>query len=195
MKSIESKYNMEDIMRKKVVIALVFCLLGTYRALNAEDVELKLNSGDGSTKFAIQDSAGTNVATIDSQGNLVLEGSATIKGGLIGHKFPTEAQNSGVSLTTDDFGKTITIDSASNQTVVLPSVTSSHIGAWVRIIKLGTGKVTVDAPAGHFIADSGDGGTIYNGASSENFATITLQLTSADRWNIAGGCGTWITTQ
>ncbi|MGM0568902.1 MAG: hypothetical protein ACQESB_06790, partial [Elusimicrobiota bacterium] len=98
-------------MRKKVIIALVFSLLYANHALRAEDAELKLNSDDGSTKFAIQDSAGTDVATIDSQGNLVLEGTATIKGaatiegGLRAAKLFTEAQNSGVSLTTDDFGK------------------------------------------------------------------------------------------
>jgi len=49
----------------------------------AEDVEVKLTSNDGSTKFAVQDSDGANVATIDSDGNLTLNGNATVEGGLI----------------------------------------------------------------------------------------------------------------
>ena len=46
----------------------------------AADVEVKLTTNDGTTKFAVQDSGAIDVAGIDSDGNMILEGSATIKG-------------------------------------------------------------------------------------------------------------------
>jgi len=69
-------------MNKKILILFtVHCLLFTY--LRAEDVEVKLPSNDGTTKFAVQDSDAENVATIDSDGNLIINGDATIKGGIL----------------------------------------------------------------------------------------------------------------
>lgn len=177
---------------KKIILSIT-CLAIT-SALYAADAELKLNSNDGTTQFEVQDSNSSPVATIDSDGNMVLESSATIKKAMRAAKYLTEAHNTGATLTTLDFGKTITVASASAQIVYLPSVDVSNKGAWFRIIKLGPGKVTIAAADSDTIADSGTGGTIYNGATSEDFATITLQLGSDTGWFIAGGCGTWITT-
>ncbi|MFC1658224.1 NosD domain-containing protein [Candidatus Omnitrophota bacterium] len=102
--------------------------------------------------------------------------------------------DSGVTLDSDDFGKTITIDSSSTQTVNLPSVGSTDIGAWYRIVKVGTGQVTIDAADSDTIADSSAGGTIYNDQTGQDYATITIQLVTETEWVIIKAHGTWITS-
>jgi len=109
-------------------------------------------------------------------------------------KYLTQANDAGITLTTADFGKTITLSSSTAQTITLPSVTVSDIGAQFTIIKLGTGQVTIQAAGGTYIADSGAGKTIYNNSAAETYATITLRLTTSTRWSILGGDGSWTTT-
>ena len=116
-----------------------------------------------------------------------------IDGTFQAYELLTEAQNSGVTLTSSDFGKTITVDNASTQTVTLPSVSSSDIGAWFRVVKLGSGQVTVDAADSDTIADSTAGGTIYNSQSGQDYATITIQLANSTEWVITKAQGTWTT--
>jgi len=105
----------------------------------------------------------------------------------------TQAADAGIALTSADLGKTITINSASAQTVTLPSVGSSDIGAQVTILKLGSGTVTVQASSGTYIADSTNGGSIYNNATSPAYASVTLRLATSTRWMLTGGDGAWIT--
>lgn len=119
---------------------------------------------------------------------LISSGTATIP------KFTVQAADGGIALTAADFGKTITVNSASAQTVTLPAVTAADIGATITIVKLGGGSVTIDAPAGAYIADSGSGGTVYNNIVSETYAVITLRLTTSTMWSIIGGNGAWTTT-
>ncbi|MFC1658225.1 NosD domain-containing protein [Candidatus Omnitrophota bacterium] len=116
-----------------------------------------------------------------------------IDGTLKAAKFPTQAADTGITLTTADFGKTITVDSTSAQTVTLPSVDSTNIGGWFRVIKLNSGTVTVDAVDSDTIADSTAGGAIANSQTDQDYATITVELASTDEWIIAGAHGTWTT--
>jgi hypothetical protein len=118
----------------------------------------------------------------------ISSGTATIP------KFTVQAADSGITLTSADFGKTITVNSASAQTVYLPSVTAADIGATVTVVKLNAGIVTIQAPSGVYISDSGSAGTIYNNTSGESYATITLRLVNDTKWIIIGGDGSWTTT-
>jgi hypothetical protein len=86
------------------------------------------------------------------------------------------------------------VDNGSAQTVNLPSVDSTHIGAWFRIVKLGAGQVTIDAADSDTIADSSAGGTIVNSESGETYATIMIELVAQDKWVIADAHGTWTST-
>jgi len=101
--------------------------------------------------------------------------------------------DAGYTLAVTDCGKTVKVNSGSAQTVNLPSVDSSHIGIWFTVIKLGAGKVTINAPDSDVIVDSGAGGTIYNEAAGETYAMITLKLVSATVWSVVGAIGTWNT--
>ena len=113
-------------------------------------------------------------------------------------KHLTQANDTGGTLTSGDFGKTITVNSASMQIFILPPVTAADIGATITMVKLGTGIVMIQAADGTQIADSGlsSAGTpkgIYNSSVTETYATITLRLTTSTIWSILGGDGTWTT--
>jgi hypothetical protein len=109
-------------------------------------------------------------------------------------RYLTQANDTGVTLVTGDFGKTVTVNSASARTVTLPSVTSADIGATLTVVKLGAGKVIIQAASSTFIADSNSGGTIFNNAVSPAYATITLRLVTSTQWMIIHGDGAWVTT-
>jgi len=60
--------------RCRFVLKIVYCLFLFFYFVafsSAEDVEVKLTTNNGNTKFAIQDSDGANVATVDSDGNAI----------------------------------------------------------------------------------------------------------------------------
>jgi len=123
----------------------------------------------------------------------VTAASATVTGAArLGHA-PVSAADAGITLTAADFGKTITVNSGSAQTVTLPAVTAADIGATVTVVKLGEGKVTVAAAASTYIEDSTSGGAIYNNAAVPAYAAITLRLVTATQWLLVGGRGAWIT--
>jgi len=109
-------------------------------------------------------------------------------------RYLVESRDGGGNLTTSDFGKTLTVNSGVAETLFLPAVAATDIGAQFTIVKLGTGQVTIIAAAGTYIADSGVGGTIYNDSTLESYACITLRLASATKWVITGGDGNWMTT-
>ena len=108
-------------------------------------------------------------------------------------KHLTQVNNTGITLTSADFGKTITVNSGTEQIFNLPVVTSVDIGAQFTFIKLNSGAVAIRAAAGTYIADSPAAGYIYNYSSTETYATITLRLTTSLIWSILGGDGSWTT--
>ena len=69
-------------MKKLSLRLLLSALMAGYGAslLYSEDAEVKLNSNDGATKFVIQDSESQSVFGVDSDGNMLIKGTATIEG-------------------------------------------------------------------------------------------------------------------
>lgn len=103
--------------------------------------------------------------------------------------------DAGITLTTSDFGKFVTVNSAAAQIVNLPSVDASHVGGWFIVVKLGAGKVTIQAADLDVINDSSAGGTIYNDLTDETSAVIKLRLVTATKWVIESFTGVgWRTT-
>ena len=182
-------YTISLIGIKGIFLFLLLLSLSAIK-LHAENTSMKLSTDDGSTGFVITRHE-SEITAFDSAGGLVLEGSATVKGQLLAW-YHSESQNEGVTLTSDDFGKTVTVNSASERTVTLPPVDSGDIGAWFRVVKLDTGKLNITASASDTIADSGGGDSIY--CDSSGYANITLQLATASRWVITDGKGQWMTT-
>ena len=159
-------------------------------------------TGDGSGLSGISGGSSgpsIDVSTINATvttpyGGVNITTNVFVNGGARLAKQVTQAANSGITLTSADFGKTITVNSASAQVVYLPSVTAADIGATVTVVKLGAGRVTIDAPAGAYIADSASGGTIYNTAVLPVYAVITLRLATSTVWLPVSGHGAWVTT-
>jgi hypothetical protein len=106
----------------------------------------------------------------------------------------TETKTDTYNVTTTDTGKTLVMNSANDKIFNLPSVDATNVGTFYTFVKIGAGKVTIDAADSDLIADSSAGGTIYDSQASETYATITLQLVSATQWVITGFNGTWTTT-
>ncbi len=124
----------------------------------------------------------TPEATLDVRGNVKLD------------RYFTQVADSGMTLTTADFGSTITVDNSADVTINLPAVTASHIGATITVVKLGIGKVTINAPAGTFIMNSSDGGTAYCDSISPYGLNITLRLVNSTLWAKIAGDGVWSVT-
>ncbi|MDO8970731.1 MAG: hypothetical protein Q7U74_08590 [Saprospiraceae bacterium] len=161
-------------------------------ARNADFIQrLDVAGGDGATGATGATGAGVDGAT----GPTGLDGStgatgATGEGG--GGLSVVEEANAGKTLSSIDWGKTFTINSASLQTIILPVVGSEDIGAEVTVVKLGTGQVTIQSGTGNYIADSTLNGTLYND-TVDTYATTTIRLISATKWVIVGGDGVWTT--
>jgi hypothetical protein len=107
-------------------------------------------------------------------------------------KVLVQAADSGIGITSADFGKTITVNDTVPRAITLPNVTAADIGASITVVKLGAGTVTITAPSGVYIADSISGGSLYNNLP-QNYATVSLRLVTSTKWVIMWGHGCWTT--
>ena len=144
-----------------------------------------VSTGTASNVYAQlwRNSSGVVVASMTSQGALYAAVNAKV-----------QAADTGITLTSADFGKTITVNSGSAQIINLPDITAADIGATITVVKLGPGRVAIDAPVGAYIADSASGGTIYNNAVSPAYAVLTLRVVTSTMWMPINGYSSWITT-
>lgn len=67
-------------MYKKIVFVIGVLAVSVSSFVLAEDAELKLNTNNGTSKFVVQDSDASEVAGVDSDGNMVVKGTMTIEG-------------------------------------------------------------------------------------------------------------------
>ena len=119
--------------------------------------------------------------------------SATITGEARISRAPIATANTGITLTAADFGKTIAVNSAGAQTVILPAVTAADLGATVTVVKLGAGAVAIRAAGSTYIEDSIAGGIIYNDVPAPAYAAVTLRLVTPARWLTIDTQGAWVT--
>ena len=69
---------------------------------------------------------------------------------------------------------------------------AGNIGAQFTFFNLGTGRLTIDMPAGVKVSDSDAGYQVYS--DTDNIAIITIELVTATQFLITGATGTWVTT-
>lgn len=101
----------------------------------------------------------------------------------------------GKQLTIEDLNLTITCDSTTIQTFILPDITNDCIGGWYRFVKTGSGTLIIQAGNNDRIADSGLGDTIYCDLAAQDYATLKILCVAIGQWVITGGHGTWTTTE
>ena len=106
-------------------------------------------------------------------------------------KYQIEPANTGASPSVDELNRIFRIDSSEDRIVRLPSVEATDIGSWIKVTKLGTGKVTIYAADSDTIADSVAGGSIYNEIADDLFTTITLVLITETKYVVDGPYGGW----
>jgi len=140
-----------------------------------------------------RNSSGVVVSSLNSAG-LLSVGSMTVTGTGRIALHPVQAADTGMTIATADFGKTITVTAGTPQIITLPAISAENIGAEITVVKLGTGGVTIQAYTFDAIAGSTVGGTIANGVVGETSATITLRIVSLDKWVVINSTGTWSTT-
>ena len=104
------------------------------------------------------------------------------------------AYTEGTTLTPYDFGKAhIFTIGASNVEVILPPVDETDIFSWIRIIRIGSGRLRISAASTAVIESSSLGGQIWCNEANRKAANITLQLVEEDTWAILAGTGVWKT--
>jgi hypothetical protein len=86
----------------------------------------------------------------------------------------------------------IVVNSSTDRTLNIPVLVSADIGKKVGFLKLGIGRLTIQAPAGVSIQDSGAGETIY--CADGGMARLELEIISITQMGIVGGIGNWTTT-
>lgn len=100
------------------------------------------------------------------------------------------------ALTTSDMrtDEIFIMNSAADKIFTLPSVGASDVGIGCILVKIGTGKLTIQASDSDTINDSSAGGTLYNALAGETWAAVQIKLITTTQW-IAFPLGTgWITT-
>lgn len=168
---------------------------GNGRTMDAGIKITDLNMGGATNSFTYGiDLNGVGIATADfraSDGTTVSASKWKILNGLI----PVATKTDNYTVLTTDFGTTLRMNSASEKTFTLPSVSSANDGARITFVKISSGKLIIDAADSDIIVDSDAGTTIYNDVSTEIFATITLEYVDATvTWVAIGAMGTWTTT-
>ena len=97
------------------------------------------------------------------------------------------------TVTRNQSGHTLAMNSSSNLAFTLFAPTAADVGFEVTFVNINTGRLTIlVAGSGVVIASDGTEG-IYS--DDDKFATLTLRLVSATQWSIVGAHGTWTTSQ
>jgi len=109
-------------------------------------------------------------------------------------KPPDLTYTGSASLTTRDYGKIILFNIGdSDATCILPTYHANDLWAWLTIVRMGTGILTVSADATSRIEYSSLAGSIYCEETKRRAANITLQWVAANQMAIMAGLGTWST--
>ena len=83
------------------------------------------------------------------------------------------------------------IENAANVAVTLPSISSSDIGYWIRIYKMGAGNLTINRADSDTIESDV---SVANTTASETWANIELFVAKDTMWKIGYMLGSWVTS-
>jgi len=97
-----------------------------------------------------------------------------------------------IYLTALQLGKVIKAENGVNgANFKLPSVGRDDVDAWIAFVRLGTGRLVIDAADSDVIEKSSPGGRIVCMETGRVAASIILFLASETCWSIFGGIGVW----
>jgi hypothetical protein len=102
------------------------------------------------------------------------------------------SMNLGGSVPDTSLGSVVVVDSGTDRGLTLPTLATEDIGKKIGFLKLGIGRLTITAPTGVSIQDSGPAGTIY--CDDGEMARLDLEVISVTQIGIVSGIGNWTTT-
>ena len=98
------------------------------------------------------------------------------------------------TLTSDDWGKLIIMDNGTKSVFVyLPSIGATDIGCPLCVVRLGSGRVTIQAADADVLENSSAGGAVFCEEASRGAANLWLRVVSATKYMFEQGCGIWKT--
>ncbi len=102
----------------------------------------------------------------------------------------------GATLTRDDFGRIIKFNigdrvSLGHAVCKLPSISETDINGWLKIFKIGSKRLTIQAADSDIIEISSPGGYIFCDEMIRGVANIELYVSDATTWAILSGTGIW----
>jgi hypothetical protein len=138
--------------------------------------------------------AGMATIYADLAGNLAAKTGTTSNGNVIcAGSVSDKTDNYPVLVTDLGVGKVLTMNHAATKVFTLPGVGAYDLWKPITFVKLGAGRVTIQAASGQKIADSTVAGDIYNDVAGELSATLTIVPVTTTLWVIVGRDGTWTT--
>jgi len=104
--------------------------------------------------------------------------------------------NTDHTLTLDEAGKDILVNNGANDvTISTPvGVTEDDIGTTYRVVKLGSGDVSLQASGSQTLENSNAGGYVKNEETNRGAASLLIRLVTATRWAFLHGFGVWSTS-
>lgn len=107
-------------------------------------------------------------------------------------KPPDLIYSADVTLTTNDFGKTVLIDTSDSEvTCKLMTVSSKDVYCWLTIFRRGANRLTIIPDALTKIEYGSPGGRMWNDEKLRAAANVSLQLVTSTQWGITGATGVW----
>ena len=105
---------------------------------------------------------------------------------------PYVVWTSDTNLTQHHLGRVNIFDiGASDVNVYLPSVDDTDLYKWVRLVRIGTGRLLVWAADDDQIEYSSQPGRIWCNEQKRTAANLELQLVEVNKWAILAGTGIW----
>lgn len=97
------------------------------------------------------------------------------------------------TITTNETGHTLVMNSSSNKTFTLPSPSAALVGIEFTLMNINTGRLTVAVAGTGAILNGGTAttGTMYS--DDDKTAVLKVRLVSATQWSVLAN-GTWTTT-
>ena len=103
---------------------------------------------------------------------------------------PYKTYTASQDLTTWELGKTVLFHiGTSNATAALPAMEEKDLWAWITIVRIGTGLLTIRPHGDSRIERIGV--SIDCGEPNRAAANVTLQLITLTQWAIIGATGIW----
>ena len=100
----------------------------------------------------------------------------------------TEAAN----ISTASLGEIVLFNiGAVDVTANLPAIEKKDLWAWLTVVRMGSGILTLTADEDNRIEYGSYGGSMYCEETKRRAANVTLQIVTEDTWAIIAGLGTW----